>query len=47
MDKNKTEAEKLHQDHIEAGKLLGMPETLPPAKQQPEKVKHQDQGPKG
>ena len=47
MEKNKTEAEKLRQYYIEAGKLLGIAEKSSPAKQQPEKAKQQDQGPKG
>ena len=41
IDKHAGEAEKLRQYQAEAGKLFGIPETPSPAKQQPEKAKHQ------
>jgi serine/threonine protein kinase len=42
IDKHKTDAEKLRKYSTDAGKLLGMPETPPPAKQEPEKANRQD-----
>jgi hypothetical protein len=41
MEKNKTEAKTLRVFRAEAVKLLGVPETPPPARQQPEKANHQ------